>query len=166
MSAYTTADPIEKRLWEQVKPMLNGCLEFTGLINGDGYGRICYKGEATGTHRVAWELKRGPIPPGMKILHHCDNPPCCETEPSDAYPEGHLFIGTQTENVADMDAKGRRVNPDKKTHCPSRHEYTEENTYVDSDGHQHCRKCRKETMRQYWATHPRPGHVQLSNQYY
>lgn len=53
-------------------------------------------------HQVAWILTNGPIPPGMGVLHRCDNQPCCN--PS------HLFIGTQADNVADMVAKGRHRN--------------------------------------------------------
>lgn len=48
-------------------------------------------------------IKNGPIPPGLGILHNCDNPPCvCQD---------HLFPGNQTINNLDMDSKGRRVNP-------------------------------------------------------
>ncbi len=34
-----------------------------------------------------------------------------------------------------------------KTHCPASHEYTEENTYVDSRGGKHCRACQRGMMR-------------------
>lgn len=50
-------------------------------------------------HRLEWAKHHGPIPPGMCVLHRCDNPPC--------YEIAHLFIGTQQDNVADRDAKGR-----------------------------------------------------------
>jgi hypothetical protein len=50
-------------------------------------------------HRVAYLLSSGDIPPGINILHRCDNPPCCN--PS------HLFAGTQKENIGDCVTKGR-----------------------------------------------------------
>ena len=94
------------------------------------------------THHLAWEVANGPIPDGLWVLHHCDNPPCCETEPSDEYPDGHLFLGTHADNMADMAAKGRaqRFNA-AKTHCPQNHEYIGENLYVFPDGRRACREC-------------------------
>jgi hypothetical protein len=69
-----------------------------------GYGSLSVDGRLTRTHRIAWELANGPIPEGMKVLHKCDNPPCCNPE--------HLFIGTDADNVADKIEKGR--GPDMK----------------------------------------------------
>ncbi len=39
------------------------------------------------------------IPPGHVICHTCDNPRCVNP--------GHLWAGTQSENIKDMYAKGR-----------------------------------------------------------
>jgi len=50
-------------------------------------------------HHTGYELAYGPVPPGMRVLHACDNPPCQRP--------AHLFAGTQGENVLDMVRKGR-----------------------------------------------------------
>jgi hypothetical protein len=46
-------------------------------------------------------LTRGPIPAGMKVCHHCDNPPCVRPD--------HLFLGTTKDNAEDMVRKGRNA---------------------------------------------------------
>lgn len=85
-----------------------GCREWQKARSPWGYGKIGRNGKFLATHRVAWELANGPIPDGMNVLHRCDNPPCCRTEPDEKYPEGHLFLGTTKNNTQDMIAKGRR----------------------------------------------------------
>jgi len=122
----------------------SGCLEWTGGTNDQGYGYIKVAGKRIYTHRQAWIVANGPIPKGLCVLHHCDNPPCCQTDPTEGYPEGHLFLGTKAENNADKVAKGRnRTNGSEKwTHCHQGHEFTEANTYL-WQGHRHCRACRR-----------------------
>ena len=75
------------------------CKIWMGYCNPAGYGEINIRGNAVLTHRYAWEVRYGPIPDGMEVCHHCDNPPCCE--PS------HLFIGPHEKNLADMAWKER-----------------------------------------------------------
>lgn len=141
----TRKTPAE-RLTAGLERKPNGCLEWTGCVTvRSGYGRIGVAGRGVlVTHRLAWEIANGLIPEGLGVLHHCDNPPCCETAPSKEYPEGHLFLGTQTDNMADMVAKGRSGTRwgSAITHCPDGHEYTPENTYVKPDGGRECRACR------------------------
>ena len=55
------------------------------------------------SHRLSYEDAKGRIPKGMIIRHSCDNTLC--VNPS------HLIRGSQKQNVADMDARGRRVPP-------------------------------------------------------
>jgi HNH endonuclease len=110
--AHGTTDPVSvptlaERLASNLVLMPSGCLEWQGATSNGGYGEIAVNGRPVGTHRVAWTLVNGTIPDGLHVLHHCDNPPCGQTEPTEDYPDGHLFLGTNADNHADMVAKGR-----------------------------------------------------------
>ncbi len=98
------------RFWSKVENSSGAsCWQWLGIVDRYGYGRFYVKGEEkrTGAHRTAWLLCRGPVPKGMNVLHRCDNPGCVNP--------GHLFLGTQEDNMHDMDAKGRRgdINGEK-----------------------------------------------------
>lgn len=124
----------------------NGCLEWNGSRTR-GYGQFTLARMVYKTHRLAWELAFGPIPDGMAVCHYCDNPPCCQTQPTEGYPKGHLFLGTRKQNSADMIAKGRHFNQ-SKTHCKNGHEFTPENTFVrPASGYRNCVTCRRESQR-------------------
>ncbi|MDE2468782.1 MAG: HNH endonuclease, partial [Bradyrhizobium sp.] len=71
-------------------------------------GTTTVAGKRALVHRVAWELAHGAIPVGKVICHRCDNPVCVNV--------GHLFIGTQQDNVRDAWAKGRGRAPWQVTH--------------------------------------------------
>lgn len=76
------------------------CTLFIGSRDDCGYGRINRDGKLVRLHRAVWERDRGAIPRGGVVMHTCDRPACIE--PS------HLRLGTQRENIADMDSKHRR----------------------------------------------------------
>ncbi len=65
-----------------LKETSDGCLEWQGGRTPAGYGQMVWaRGEQTRyTHRLAWEMAKGPVPPGQCVLHSCDNPPCCNPE--------------------------------------------------------------------------------------
>lgn len=94
------------------KDLVTGCIEWTGSRVPNGYGQIRRGEVLVLAHRLAWELKHGPIPEGMKVLHTCDNPPCCNEE--------HLFLGTDADNSADMVAKGRQARQKGEAHGNSK----------------------------------------------
>lgn len=82
-----------------VRPNLGACWIWTGARYPSGYGASVYEGHQTHAHRVSWQMKNGPLPDGMWVLHHCDNRPCVRPD--------HLFEGTAQDNVDDMMKKGR-----------------------------------------------------------
>jgi len=88
------------------------CWNWLGSLNAKGYGTI--SGQLVGgekisqmlAHRASWVIHNGPIPTsdlahGMVVMHKCDNPRCVNP--------AHLVLGTQADNVRDMDVKKRHV---------------------------------------------------------
>ena len=94
---FTGASLAERLRSRIVVDPKTGCHVWSSTLSTGGYGRVLVS-----AHRLAWELKHGPIPNGLLVLHRCDNPPCCNPE--------HLFLGTATDNMADKTRKGRARN--------------------------------------------------------
>lgn len=102
MDAVATKETV--RFFEKVE-ITEGegdCWLWQGAVAGSGYGYFYFRGKSVCAHRVAWILANGEIPPGLCILHTCDNPLCVRP--------GHLFLGDRASNMADMVAKGRGAN--------------------------------------------------------
>ena len=93
---------VEDRFWAKInKNGLGGCWIWTaGKVGTGRYGRIYINSKHYRTHRISWELHNGPIPAGIWVLHHCDNPPCVNP--------AHLFLGTALDNNRDAIRKGRK----------------------------------------------------------
>lgn len=90
----------EKRFWDKVDTSSPcGCWMWRGTKSSSGYGAFRIGSRTDGTrrrvsaHRHAYELKNGPIPHGLYVLHSCDEPFCVNP--------AHLRIGTQKDNMAD-----------------------------------------------------------------
>lgn len=103
-SNYTSKDV--KRFWSKVaiSPDFTKCWEWQRPTVG-GYGIIAIggrKGRMIYAHRFSYEIAHGEIPNEMKVLHECDNPICVNP--------AHLFLGTQADNMRDMNRKGRHAD--------------------------------------------------------
>ena len=90
----------------------SGCFLWLGTVTGRGYGRLRSGGRVYAAHRFAWMLEHGPIPPGLFVLHRCDNPPCVNTR--------HLFLGTAADNAHDCVSKGRHAEQRRRS-CTKGH---------------------------------------------
>ena len=89
----------------------SGCWLWVRGLNKNGYGSMSVSPPVKGrraqtTHRVAWKLFKGPIPAGMCVCHRCDVRSCVNPD--------HLFLGTNADNTADMNAKNRQRHPGQK----------------------------------------------------
>jgi hypothetical protein len=106
VSAGFVTQSVVARFWAKVD-ITPGCWEWTAFRKNN-YGRIILptgrkRGQVVYAHRLSWELRNGPIPDGLFVCHKCDNPPCVNPD--------HLFLGSNDDNMADMHAKGRGVQP-------------------------------------------------------
>lgn len=96
-------DDVKKRFDKYVvipKDYINDCWGWSAGTCEFGYGRLGIgNNKVAKAHRLSWQFFNGPVPEGLHVLHRCDNPPCCNPN--------HLFLGTNADNVADKEAKGR-----------------------------------------------------------
>jgi hypothetical protein len=114
-----------------------GCWLWTrGTVKG--YGQIGVSGrDRIYTHRLSWELHRGPIPEGLYIDHLCRVRACCNP--------GHLEPVTNQENVR----RGLHIPDATRAACHNGHPW--DDVYTAPDGYRYCRPCRREADSRYRA---------------
>lgn len=99
-------DPsVVKRFVDKLSLGDNGCIEWTGALNKDGYGDISIGSRDTQhkvrAHRWALQFALGGVilPSNILSCHKCDNEACVNPL--------HLFPGTHEDNMRDMVSKER-----------------------------------------------------------
>ena len=96
---------IAERLSEFAKPATNGCVEWVGRRDRQGYGYMALVRDGielkVKAHRAAFEQAHGPLDACQCVLHRCDNPSCINP--------AHLFAGSRADNHRDMCGKGRNA---------------------------------------------------------
>ena len=128
-----------------------GCLEWAGVLDRYGYGKVKVKDESgkirtTGTHRAAWLAFYGRIDGDLVIDHLCRNPKCINLE--------HLRLVTNAVNtlVGDHSSKKGRSGRKRgaKPGC-SKHGLVDGRRSMRKDGYERwdCGICRRERQRRY-----------------
>ena len=86
-------------------PALGACHVWPyGRLKSGGYGTVWFQGKLHRAHRLAFELHHAGVVPALSwVLHHCDNPPCCNP--------AHLYAGDDADNARDRVLRGRNVEP-------------------------------------------------------
>lgn len=97
------SDHTEKYLALVIRTTPEDCWQWGGTTSSTGYGSIECAQDGRRVvklaHRVSYELAKGPIPPGLDVMHLCHNPRC--TNPA------HLEAGTRRQNMQTSQAAGR-----------------------------------------------------------
>lgn len=95
------------RFWSKVRKSdePNECWEWIGNKADNGYGVFSVKHGGYVAHRIAYFIETGNDPGQLLVLHRCDVRACCRFS--------HLFLGTHSDNMADMKTKGRAATGDR-----------------------------------------------------
>lgn len=136
------------------RPDLGPCWIWRPNGSVGGYGQFRLNGKTMLAHRASYILLKKPIPPKYTIDHLCCVRNCVNPD--------HLEAVTLAENLRRMRAWADFVNGGaefqrSKTHCPSDHEYTPENTRITKDGKRICRACEREQMATWREANPLPA---------
>jgi len=113
----------------------NSCWTWPGCHPEGGYSRVNVPGRTQQpAHRVAYELRYGPIPYGLEPDHTCRNRWCWNPD--------HIEPVTRSVNTI------RGLRRSLQTHCKYGHPFTAENTLLYR-GERRCRKCQYRRRRQH-----------------
>jgi hypothetical protein len=138
----------EIRFMRFVKVLENGCWEWTGKRNKDGYGQFSIpngmKGKSVPAHRWIYEKRNGPLTAGQESDHQCHLIESC--------PGGRTCPHRRCVNPAHIVATSRWGNLIRshsitaknvlKTHCYKGHPLTADNVHTKY-GWRVCKICAK-----------------------
>ena len=123
---------VEDRFWSKVNKTDTCWLWLSSLTQG--YGSFWMNGKPQRAHRIAYELRKGPIPESMELDHLCRNRAC--VNPAHLQPVDHRTNVLRGASLMAMRAK--------QTYCKQGHAFDVLNTYYSLMGTRRCRRCRAE----------------------
>lgn len=152
----------EEKFWARVDRSggTDACWPWTGRFYPNHYGIVGWRRRAWRAHRLAWELMRSPIPPGLVVDHLCRNRACCNPR--------HMRVVTIATNVTENSTSPSARNK-LKTHCDHGHALSGANLALESasDGRvfRRCRTCALQRKAEWRArATARPTHSEGASQ--
>jgi hypothetical protein len=110
------------------------CWEWLGRKDDGGYGDFDLDNKSIKAHIFSYEYLIGPRSNELELDHLCRNRSCVNST--------HLEQVTHRENI--LRGLSFAARNAKKTHCPSGHEYTPENTrMLPNNSGRRCRTCHR-----------------------
>jgi hypothetical protein len=142
LTEYRKKPIAEKFLDKVIKT--NDCWGWKNKPNGRGYSTLSYNYRNVLAHRFSYEQKYGKLEKGMVLDHLCRNRWCVNPD--------HLQVVSNKENI--LRGESPSAHNARKTHCPSGHEYNDENTLKYElklyKGHSRvCRECARLRAKSY-----------------
>ena len=123
-------DLFPERIGQRIVVREDGCWEWTGWKNSDGYGYASWDGRDVGVHRIVMDLCGHTIN-GLDIDHLCRNRACCNPDHLEAVP-----------HAINMD----RARPNQCRRAG--HDWSDpKNVYVRADGRRWCAACARADYR-------------------
>lgn len=126
---------LSERFYKKISPDPNsGCWLWIGAAFNHGYGQMRINGKIKSAHRASWEIHNGDIPNDLFVCHKCDVKLCVNPD--------HLFLGTNSDNMKDMNDK-KRHGTKYKEFCVNGHSRTHENLILNGkkSPNKRCRVC-------------------------
>ena len=110
----------------------SGCWVWMGLVCSEGYARFKLNCKGQNGHRAMYVALRGPIAKDLTVDHLC-RVRCCVNP-------AHMELVTIQENCH---------RQERKTHRKHGHAFTDDNTFLDTNGCRNCRTCRLNRLRRW-----------------
>lgn len=138
---------------EKLHVATDGCWLWTGSTVPDGYGCTKIRRIGIGSHRFAYLLFTGPIPPGLHVDHACHTAAIKRGDCGGgatclhrrcANPQ-HLKLATPRENT--LTSLSWAAEHAVRTHCVNGHALEGNNLYVRRGGGRACYQCHRDLDR-------------------